>query len=41
MFSRLYPGVLYATAGIHPHDAKSWDAEADDFGGSGESTLAS
>jgi len=38
--SRLYPGVLYATAGIHPHDAKSWDAETDDFGGSGESTLA-
>ena len=23
--SRLYPGVLYSTAGIHPHDAKSWD----------------
>ena len=23
--SRLYPGTLYATAGIHPHDAKSWD----------------
>lgn len=26
--SRLYPGVLYATAGIHPHDAKSWDEES-------------
>jgi len=38
--SRLYPGVLYATAGIHPHDAKSWDADNDDFGGpSTESTL--
>jgi len=37
--SRLYPGALYATAGIHPHDAKSWDAELDDFGGGGESTL--
>lgn len=23
--SRLYPGMLYATAGVHPHDAKSWD----------------
>ena len=63
--SRLYPGALYATAGmyikyifimllrnrvspgwisfsgIHPHDAKSWDAELDDFGGGGESTLTS
>ncbi|XP_034950622.1 3'-5' ssDNA/RNA exonuclease TatD [Chelonus insularis] len=23
--TRLYPGTLYSTAGIHPHDAKSWD----------------
>ncbi len=23
--ARLNPGVLYSTAGIHPHDAKSWD----------------
>jgi TatD DNase family protein len=23
-----YPGVLYATAGIHPHDAKSFDAQS-------------
>lgn len=23
--TRLYPGRLYSTAGIHPHDAKSWD----------------
>ncbi|GLG96634.1 hypothetical protein R5R35_010439 [Gryllus longicercus] len=22
--TRLYPGVIYSTAGIHPHDAKSW-----------------
>ncbi|KAL1129816.1 hypothetical protein AAG570_012760 [Ranatra chinensis] len=22
--SRIYPGTLYATAGVHPHDAKSW-----------------
>ena len=21
--TRLYPGTLYSTAGIHPHDAKS------------------
>nr|ADD38159.1 Deoxyribonuclease tatD [Lepeophtheirus salmonis] len=27
--SRLYPGVLYCTAGIHPHDAKSWDEETE------------
>jgi len=27
--SRLYPGTLYATAGIHPHDAKSWDEDED------------
>ena len=23
--SRLHPGYLYSTAGVHPHDAKSWD----------------
>jgi TatD DNase family protein len=23
-----YPGVLYSTAGIHPHDAKSFDAQS-------------
>ena len=23
-----YPGILYATAGIHPHDAKSFDAQS-------------
>ena len=27
--SRLYPGMLYATAGIHPHDAKSWNEDED------------
>ena len=26
--ARQYPGVLYATAGIHPHDAKSFDAQS-------------
>lgn len=26
--AREYPGVLYATAGIHPHDAKSFDAQS-------------
>jgi len=25
--TRLYPDILYSTAGIHPHDAKSWDEE--------------
>lgn len=25
--SRLYPGFLYSTAGVHPHDAKHFDAE--------------
>lgn len=25
--TRLYPGTLYSTAGIHPHDAKSWDED--------------
>ena len=28
--SRLYPGALYATAGVHPHDAKSWDEDGED-----------
>lgn len=28
--SRLYPGILYATAGIHPHDAKSWGEDDED-----------
>ncbi|KAK0090777.1 hypothetical protein PV325_003797 [Microctonus aethiopoides] len=23
--TRIYPGVLYSTAGVHPHDAKSWE----------------
>ena len=23
-----YPGILYSTAGIHPHDAKSFDAQS-------------
>ncbi|XP_011260025.1 uncharacterized protein LOC105253604 [Camponotus floridanus] len=23
--TRIYPGTLYSTAGIHPHDAKSWE----------------
>lgn len=27
--SRLYPGNLYATAGIHPHDSKMWDDETE------------
>jgi len=27
--SRLYPGSLYCTAGVHPHDAKSWEEEGD------------
>ncbi|MEO6173781.1 MAG: TatD family hydrolase [Flavobacterium circumlabens] len=26
--ARQYPGILYATAGIHPHDAKSFDAQS-------------
>nr|CAG4645602.1 EOG090X080R [Lynceus sp. MCZ IZ 141354] len=25
--TRLYPGTLYSTAGIHPHDAKTWTDE--------------
>merc|ERR1712020_95908 len=28
--TRLYPGALYATAGVHPHDAKSWDDQDQD-----------
>lgn len=23
--TRIYPGILYSTAGVHPHDAKSWE----------------
>ncbi|KAF2351858.1 TatD family [Trinorchestia longiramus] len=23
--TRLFPGVLYSTAGVHPHEAKTWD----------------
>ncbi|KAK8766647.1 hypothetical protein V5799_006577 [Amblyomma americanum] len=23
--TRMHPGTVYCTAGIHPHDAKSWD----------------
>ncbi len=23
--TRLYPNTLYSTAGVHPHDAKSWE----------------
>lgn len=26
--TRIYPGVLYSTAGIHPHDAKSYDEDS-------------
>lgn len=26
--TRAYPNELYATAGVHPHDAKSWDEES-------------
>ncbi|ENN80025.1 hypothetical protein HUJ04_004604 [Dendroctonus ponderosae] len=26
--TRIYPGTLYSTAGIHPHDAKSYDEES-------------
>lgn len=25
--TRLYPNTLYSTAGIHPHDAKSWEED--------------
>lgn len=28
--TRIYPGTLYSTAGIHPHDAKSWTEEYDE-----------
>nr|CAG4644048.1 EOG090X080R [Lepidurus arcticus] len=27
--TRIYPGTLYSTAGVHPHDAKTW---TEDFG---------
>ncbi|MDR2150681.1 MAG: TatD family hydrolase [Spirochaetaceae bacterium] len=27
-YAALYPGKLYSTAGVHPHDAKTWDAAA-------------
>lgn len=23
--TRIYPGNIYSTAGVHPHDAKSWE----------------
>lgn len=26
--TRIYPGTLYSTAGIHPHDAKSYTDES-------------
>lgn len=26
--AKQYPGILYSTAGIHPHDAKSFDAQS-------------
>lgn len=26
--SRIYPGTLYATAGVHPHEAKSWSDDS-------------
>ncbi|KAL1460961.1 hypothetical protein WDU94_012895 [Cyamophila willieti] len=25
--ARIYPGMVYSTAGIHPHEAKSWDED--------------
>ncbi|XP_076372622.1 3'-5' ssDNA/RNA exonuclease TatD-like isoform X2 [Tachypleus tridentatus] len=28
--TRLFPGTLYCTAGIHPHDSKSWEDETVD-----------
>jgi TatD DNase family protein len=28
VLAKKYPNVLYATAGIHPHDAKSFDAQS-------------
>ncbi|KAK3895168.1 hypothetical protein Pcinc_001103 [Petrolisthes cinctipes] len=27
--TRLYPESLYSTAGVHPHEAKSWEAETE------------
>jgi len=26
--SRLFPGTLYSTSGVHPHDAKAWDDDS-------------
>ncbi|XP_054926074.1 3'-5' ssDNA/RNA exonuclease TatD-like [Dermacentor andersoni] len=26
--TRMHPGTVYCTAGVHPHDAKSWDEDA-------------
>jgi TatD DNase family protein len=28
IFEPQFPGMLFATAGIHPHDAKSWNSES-------------
>ncbi|XP_071514321.1 3'-5' ssDNA/RNA exonuclease TatD isoform X1 [Panulirus ornatus] len=28
--TRLFPGTLYSTAGVHPHEAKSWDEETEE-----------
>jgi TatD DNase family protein len=28
VLAKKYPNVLYATAGVHPHDAKSFDAQS-------------
>lgn len=27
-YARAYPGLLYSTAGVHPHDAKTWSEAA-------------
>jgi TatD DNase family protein len=27
--TRIYPDVIFSTAGIHPHDAKSWDSDSE------------
>nr|CAG4651915.1 EOG090X080R [Triops cancriformis] len=27
--TRIYPGTLYSTAGVHPHDAKTWEDNFD------------
>lgn len=29
--SRIYPGIVYSTAGIHPHDSKSIQEEPDSW----------